>query len=342
MYSTCLFCTRPLGANHTVELLPVGRRLAFDAAQGRLWVICPACGRWNLVPFDQRLEVIDECERLFRDARRRYSTDHIGLARLPDGLELVRIGPALRPEFAAWRYGDRFASRRRRNMLILATAGAAGIGGVIGVHALIGSVAGLQFVFQGGVRAFERARIATRFASADGGPPLTLTRADVTAAELVAVDRPGTTWGLRVPARFGIRGKWTRGGRRPSDVVLMDHDAVVGLAHVLPVMAGLAGSRSQVRDAAALVDERPRLDSFLGYARKQGDPHHRSAALKSINAEARLAIEMLANEESERRYLEGELKLLEHQWKAADELARIADGLAVSDEVHHQIDGTSR
>lgn len=40
MYSTCLFCHAPLGANETLERFPVGRRLAFDAANGRLWVVC--------------------------------------------------------------------------------------------------------------------------------------------------------------------------------------------------------------------------------------------------------------------------------------------------------------
>ena len=48
-------------------------------------------------------------------------TDNIGIARLREGLELVRIGPALRPEFAAWRYGDQFG-RRRMRMVAMATA----------------------------------------------------------------------------------------------------------------------------------------------------------------------------------------------------------------------------
>jgi hypothetical protein len=33
MYSTCLFCHAQLGANEAVEHFPVGRRLAFDAAE---------------------------------------------------------------------------------------------------------------------------------------------------------------------------------------------------------------------------------------------------------------------------------------------------------------------
>ena len=132
MYSACLFCQGALGANDVIEHFPVGRRLAFDAAKGRLWVVCRHCGRWNLTPLEERWEAIEECERLFRATRLRVSTDEIGLARLREGLELVRIGEPLRPEFAAWRYGDQFGRRRRR---AIAAAGAAGL---VTVAAVIG------------------------------------------------------------------------------------------------------------------------------------------------------------------------------------------------------------
>ena len=117
MYSTCLFCNSSLGANDRIAAFPIGQRLAFDPARGRLWVICTRCGRWNLSPLEERWEAIDECERLFRGTRLRYSTDNIGLARIGERLELVRIGPALLPEIASWRYGARPrrspATRRR-------------------------------------------------------------------------------------------------------------------------------------------------------------------------------------------------------------------------------------
>jgi hypothetical protein len=45
-------------------------------------------------------------------------------------------------------------------------------------------------------------------------------------------------------------------------------------------------------------------------------------------SEARLALEMALHEESERRALEGELRLLESAWREAEALAAIADGLA--------------
>ena len=149
MYSTCLFCTKDLGSNEVLETLPIGRRIAFDSGQGRLWVICGSCGRWNLVPFDSRLETIDRCEELFVSTRMRFATDNIGIARLREGLELVRIGTAQRPEFAAWRYGDRFASRRRRNLIIGGTLIVGGVGAVLGLHALVGSMAGFHFAIQG-------------------------------------------------------------------------------------------------------------------------------------------------------------------------------------------------
>jgi hypothetical protein len=107
LYTTCLFCHTDLGANHFLPTFPVGRRLAFDPKKGRLWVICTRCGRWNLTPLEERWEAIDEAERLFRGTRLRMSTDNVGLAQFRGGFELVRVGPALLPEIASWRYGTR-------------------------------------------------------------------------------------------------------------------------------------------------------------------------------------------------------------------------------------------
>ena len=88
MFSTCLFCHSRLGANESIEAFPVGRRLAFDPLKGRLWVVCGACGRWNLAPLEERWEAIEAAEKLYRDTRLRVATDQMGLARLRDGTEL--------------------------------------------------------------------------------------------------------------------------------------------------------------------------------------------------------------------------------------------------------------
>ena len=138
MYSTCLHCTRDLGANEVLETLLIGRRVAFDAAQGRLWVICHSCGKWNLVPFDTRLETIDACERLFHDTRTRFSTDQIGMARVRGGLDLVRIGAPKRPEFASWRYAAQYKRRRRVNL----AAGGAGFAALTAANVGLGSFIG--------------------------------------------------------------------------------------------------------------------------------------------------------------------------------------------------------
>src|ERR1700761_3677006 len=146
MYATCLFCNKSLGANEAFETFPVGKRLAFDAAKGRLWVVCPQCERWNLSPLEERWEAIETAERLYRDTRTRVATDNIGLAKLRDGTTIVRIGTPLRPEFAAWRYGDQFG-RRRRNQILLAGGGVVLLAGVlVGGAVAAGGIGGMGWM----------------------------------------------------------------------------------------------------------------------------------------------------------------------------------------------------
>ena len=135
MYSTCLHCHRALGRNDALEEFPVGRRFAFDSAKGRLWAICGSCARWNLTPIEERWEAVESCERLFRGRRLRAQTENIGLVRLREGTELIRIGSPLRPEFAAWRYGSVF---RRRVYKSIGTAAVSGTCAATGVMALAG------------------------------------------------------------------------------------------------------------------------------------------------------------------------------------------------------------
>src|SRR5687768_17343824 len=90
LHRTCLSCHVALGVNETVEQLPIDRRLAFDSARGRLWVICGRCGTWNLTPIETRWEAIECCERLYRATTERYSTPQIGIALVRGGLPLVR------------------------------------------------------------------------------------------------------------------------------------------------------------------------------------------------------------------------------------------------------------
>src|SRR5207237_7457257 len=149
VFASCLFCNGPLGANDSIESFPIGNRLAFDSKKGRLWVVCPRCARWNLSPLDERWNAIDQCERAYRSTTLRVSTDNVGLARLAEGLELVRIGAPLRPEFAAWRYGTRFNRRRRRvqvaagSGVIAAAAAGIAVAPTLAPYLLTGTIASI-------------------------------------------------------------------------------------------------------------------------------------------------------------------------------------------------------
>lgn len=202
MYSTCLFCHASLGANQVIERLPVGRRLAFDAAKGRLWVVCGKCAGWNLTPLEERWEAIEECERRFRGTILRASTDHIGMTRLAEGLELIRIGDPLRPELATWRYGSRLIRRRWRSAGLM-TAGVVVIGVELAVvHSL--AVAGISGAAWLNVQTalthyWTRVRTAVRVPGADGKP------IDVTISQVLSVDiEPDgneSGWALIIPRK---------------------------------------------------------------------------------------------------------------------------------------------
>jgi len=329
MYATCLFCQKPLGANELLEAFPVGRRLAFDAAKGRLWVVCPACERWNLSPLEERWEVIEACERLFRATRLRTSTENVGLARLPEGLELVRIGAPLRPEFAAWRYGDQFG-RRRRNLyirggvglgaLVLLNVGgaAAGIalGGFAGVFASLGS----RFVMGAPDEVVARLRLA-------GGRELKLQRRQLKNVNLF--EGPGGHLAVQLPEG--------RHGR----LIVSDDEAWNAVKMLLPAINRTGAGRRHVAAAVRLLADVPDAAGFVAYAARHATATH-AQSLRSLPYPLRLGLEMATHEESERRALEGELATLEEEWRRADELASISDQLTLPAWVGQRLEALKR
>ncbi len=345
MYATCLFCTRPLGRNETVEPFPVGRRLAFDARRGRLWVVCPACRGWNLTPLEERWEAIEACERLFRGTRTRVSTDHIGLARVGDGVELVRVGEPLRPEFAAWRYGDRFAARRRRALVrtgvAVAGAGLAIAGGVVASAGL--GVIGMYVAMSLGETVASRWRdrpLATL--RDDAGRPIRVTREHLRASSIGPHD-----------GALGLRLQHAEG-----ETTLVGEAARLTLARVLPAVHATAGSAEDVQRAvdrlenagdperffSALAYRGPRLTRVV--SKDQLHVWHGNditepppdSGLFGLAPSLALAIEMAAHEDTERRALEGELAQLEQAWRDAEEIGRIADDLLISERVVRAVD----
>ena len=313
MYSTCLFCHLHLGANEVIEHFPVGRRLAFDGSKGRLWVVCRKCERWNLSPLEERWEAIEECERRFRATKLRMSTDNIGLARLKEGLELVRVGSPLRPEMAAWRYGDQFG-RRRRNALFAAGAGAVatatlGIGGVAAGVITAATAATLLNMGHTARTIYDWRHVVCRI-PADGGDVLLLTGVHVRSARLPRL--PTGEVGLEITlgyAPYRLRGQ----------------TAVRAAGIILARLNRLSGSRANVRAAVNILEQQGDPRRCFSYAADiSGQGSHR---LSDLDAGVRLALEMAAHEDTERRALEGELAALEAAWREAEEIAAISDNL---------------
>ena len=347
MYSTCLFCHTQLGANEAVEHFPVGRRLAFDASKGRLWVVCRKCERWNLTPIEERWEAIEECESSFRATKLRVSTDQIGLARLSEGLELVRIGKPQRPEFAAWRYGDQFG-RRRRKSIIMGTAAVAGvaavpfIGPALGIS--LGGVSGLLFhLGNAGFRLYQDKYVVARVR--DGHGNLLLISAVGARSAVMLPPTETEAWGLRINHQPVGQDAlpWLDNGKNRPRTDIRGEDAMRAAAQLLPRLNAGGASSKQVRDAVVLATEHdnPATTFERAFRLAEKKPTWRvygeGAVLSLVPAEMRLALEMICHEDSERRAFEGELYMLEDAWREAEEIAAISDNMFLPESISKRL-----
>ncbi len=358
MLSSCAWCHHTFPANDAVEALPVGRRIAFDEAKGRLWVVCRRCERWNLAPLESRWEAIEECARAFRDSRLRASTDQVGLARLADRTELVRIGAPLPVEFAAWRYGDQFGRRRTRAVALgvagVAAAGAAAAGAVAVGASLAAFLPAVQLITLS--HAIRTSRSLMRQAPVPdpaGGAvvPIGFPR-------LIAASEEEGGWGLDVPYTTRLDEQlqpvdswWARNANKSvavGSVRLVGAAARQVLARYVPRLNRAGAPSARIRGAVDLIvssggaDELPR---FLARHRSRftaqqtfGD----SGELMALPAEVRLALEMAAHEEAERAVLAGELTALEAQWRLAEEEAAIGDDLLLPPAVRDKLEALRR
>jgi hypothetical protein len=107
---------------------------------------------------------------------------------------------------------------------------------------------------------------------------------------------------------IALRSSW---GRGPDDVTLIEGRRE---------MAALEVATSDVERLAFRLTGR----TFWGHGGIGSEP---STSLLDVPLVDRLALEMAAHEETERRALEGELEDLAEAWREADEIATIADAL---------------
>ena len=315
MFKTCMFCHRPLGTNEVIEHFPVGRRLAFDAERGRLWVVCRKCERWNLSPLEERWEAVEMCERLFRDTRVRVSTENVGLAKHPEGLELVRIGQPMRPEFAAWRYGDQFGRRRKRAIMY-------GVGGVAVFLGL--NIVGAAATGGGGMGGYWIWQIIDSWRNSVTQAKLRPAAGRVIKRNKLELPfthrRPAEDGqGLRLSIRKGKKEVWFEGA-----------EAERFASQIVPRMNSKGGKKQTVQTAVSEIEHYGHPDDFLAqvvtgdrFLGKGRVPGY----IDKMPAPTKLALEMALHEEEERRALEGELWRLERAWQEAEEIAAISDGL---------------
>lgn len=362
MFSTCLFCHTDLGANDTVAECPVGERLAFDAKKGRLWVVCTHCGRWNLTPLEERWEPIERCEQLFRDTWQRYTVENIGLARTKSRLELVRIGAALPPEIASWRYGARLQRWARsaepargllkrggrlvaRRFAALLAGGAATVGLNEKAVLRLSTMRRGNAVLARGMDEHDN-RVVIRYAHLaqaelirparnlpwrvrvvhDGGQSMLAEGSGLhTAGKLLAALNFAAASNAEVQWAISKLGDASDASGFFTRIASLAMRTEWGLHPDAPDDGPAEPSASTVAERLAL---RLANRSFWGHGGTGSEPAMPLFRLPSAN---RLALEMAANEDAERRALTGELDDLREAWREAEEIAAIADDLFVDD-----------
>ncbi|TVP59453.1 MAG: hypothetical protein EA351_01565 [Gemmatimonadales bacterium] len=305
----------------------MGQGLAFDPALGRLWIVCRACRGWNLAPLVERWEPLEELERVFRTVRVEASSENVALGRARDGTALIRVGGVDRREFASWRYARRLRTRWRRAegvgwvvMCGPVLAGmSTGVSMTLAMPASVGLAAGVLLWR-------DRQRL---FRTADGQ---TVRMGDASQARLVPGEHDGG-WQLEFP-------------RRGRPIALVGGEALRALRAILPRANIYGGKAIEVDEAVARLERAgsaegvlPRLAEELGRTRNIDPRHHRFVVtalgparphrIATVRPRLRLALEIAANEELERRALEGEMDLLEQEWREAEELAAISDELLI-------------
>ena len=364
MYSTCIHCQSALGQNTLIETLPIGRRIAFDASTGRLWVVCQQCARWNLVPFESRWESIEAGEKLFRDSRQRMSTGEIGLAKTREGTELVRIGEPLRPEMAAWRYGSLLSRRRWRYAATTLPIGVAlgfmsqaplwylqslriELVGFLSVNLV--ALFGLQSLVNAVNHRYVAGKTQSTLALGDQTAYVTRTLAaniivrpteeNGVTVWVPIVRRPVESYHplhrlMMLPTFLRERLGGNRGGVWKARFDAATHytqvdaeDQPRALRQILPVMHEQGAGTRMIEQATTHLSARGVTASQLLFSGRDTWEKMERVRLCNVSKPRRLALEMLVHEDSERRWLAGELLDLEHEWRKADAIAEIADGL---------------
>jgi hypothetical protein len=310
MYAECAFCAGSLGGDGGESGLGVGRRFAFDPWKSRAWVICARCGRWNLTPFDSRLEAVEALERLAGGGRVALTSEQVTLLRA-GALDVVRIGRPPRTELATWRYGERLKARQRETLRIYVPVAVVAVSAGIALNALAGGgIAAMMGNLPGAIDGITRGIIGNRRIRIE--PPV--------------CERCGRIMHLRSRHLAHARlGRTTH-----TDLALL-----LSCPHCRSEGAMIQGPDAEraLRTGMTWINLRKKkairkkAEAAAEYLERHGGPERYVATSISMErtlgqfagAEA-LALEMAVDEQAE-------VRELERRWHEAEELAAIADNL---------------
>ena len=319
MRAACLSCHKPFPSNDAIEPFPFARRIAYDPARSRYWVVCTKCGKWSLAPIEagERASVIDQLERWWRSSSARYTTDDIGLGQYNPKLSVVRIGEANWNQFAAWRYGKTLRWRRYRqfgtsSLTIAATTAAAQFGAIAFGQAFVVLAVVLipLYLWPNSVWSFNRGPIC-KVPGTNGKRP-TLRLRDLNHVELVRDS--SSSWSLNTSHDGGAS-------------TFAGSQAVRLLSYVLPKLNFLGATRRALGDALTVIDQAGGPEGVIARAAtpvgRRADKSGDSLVLARQASAVRIALEMSTHEDVERRALDNELTLLHREWREAEEIAGI-------------------
>lgn len=320
MFRSCAFCNTAFDGDGGPSGLGVGRRIAFDEWKGRLWVVCPRCSRWNLTPFDDRLERIEAVARAAQAGRIAGSTDQVALIRW-ERYDFVRVGKPPRVELATWRYGERLRNRQRERLKVVVPLTVAAIG--LGIAANVAAGGGFGVIVWNIHRAVDWVYLRIV-----GSRKVSLIESPICArcGSIMVLRARHVQYARVVPdthADMGIVLSCPRCHQEGAQ--LTGIEAVQVLRQGLTYLNLVRGGRRRAEDAAREVDR------VGGPDRLVRDVAQRELPLRALRPERGLAFEMAVDERAE-------VEELEQQWREAEEIADIADGtLGSSTEVENDL-----
>ncbi len=325
MYTECAFCAGSLGGDGSASGLGVGRRFAFDGWKSRAWVICQRCSRWNLTPYDTRLDTIGQLERMTSAGRAAASSEQVTLFRL-GAYDVVQIGRPPRVEMATWRYGERMKARQRETLKVYVPVAVVAVGAGIALNALAGGgIAAMMGQLPGMIQGITTGIIGNRRVPIEPpvcercGAVMVLRSKHVQHARLTRTSHADLALLLSCSQCFA------------EGAMLTGNDAERTLRTGMTYLnlKKKKAIKKKAEAAAEYLERHGGPDTFLTTSirleRKLG---------QFVGAEA-LALEMAVDEQAE-------LRELERQWQQAEELAEIADNLLVDPQIEARLEEARR